>query len=76
LDGSATLVAVRVTVFDSDILIGAVYWPFDMVPTFGLMLQLTALLEALLTFALNCAVCPTSSEIVDGLRVTATAGSR
>ena len=49
---------------------GAVYSPFDMVPTGGLRLQDTLALDVLATVAVNCWVCPGPKETEGGLRET------
>jgi hypothetical protein len=52
---SATLVAVMVTVWEEEIVPGAVYKPpLVSVPTDGLMLQVTAVLLVPVTVAVNC----------------------
>ena len=57
--GSAWLVAVTVTVCCEVMLDGAVYKPEElMVPTAGLTDQVTAVLLAFDTVAVNCWVCP------------------
>ena len=57
LEGSATLVAVMVT--DCAVLIteGAVYNPFDKLPSEGVMDQVTEVLELPVTVAVNCLLC-------------------
>jgi hypothetical protein len=55
---------------------GAVYSPLDMEPRVGLRLQTTAPFEALLTLAVNCVIFRGSREMVDGISVTATGGTR
>jgi hypothetical protein len=52
--GSATLVAVTVNFWATEIPSGAVYTPvFDMLPTTGLRRHVTALFVLLVNFALN-----------------------
>jgi len=71
--GSATLVAVTVTVCAPAILAGAVYRPVEeIVPLCGLILQVTTLLTAFATVAVNCCVAAAPSCIVEGERVTPT----
>ena len=56
---SATLVAVTVTLADATIGDGAVYKPvLPMVPTCGLIDQVTAVLVLLVTVAVNCCIWP------------------
>ena len=56
---SATLVALTEIACEAQIIAGAVYAPVDeMDPTAELIDQTTAVLEALLTDAVNCAVPP------------------
>lgn len=54
LVGSATLVAVMVTVWAVGMLAAAVYRPFDRVPMAGSRLQMTTVLDVLFTDAVNC----------------------
>jgi len=71
LVGSATLWAVTVTVCDVRTLDGAVYRPAEeIVPTDGLMDQVSAALLAPETVAVNCCVSDGSKLTVDGLRDT------
>src|ERR1035437_6366355 len=71
---SATLWAVTVTVCDVRILDGAVYRPAEeMVPTGGLIDQVTAGLLAPKTVAANCCLPEGGRLTVDGLRDTVTA---
>ena len=74
LVGSATLVAVTVTVCDVRILDGAVYRPAEeIVPTDGLIDQVTEVLLAPKTVAVNGCVPEDARLTVDGLRDTVTA---
>src|ERR1039458_10356063 len=74
LVGSATLGAVTITVCDVRILDGAVYRPAEeIVPTDGLIDQVTAVLLAPETVAVNCCVPEGANLTVDGLRDTVTA---
>ena len=74
LVGSATLWAVTVTVCDVRILDGAVYRPAEeIVPTDGLIDQVTAVLLVPKTVAVNCCVPEGAKLTVDGLRDTVTA---
>ena len=74
LVGSATLRAVSVTVCDVGILDGAVYRPAEeIVPTDGLIDQVTAVLLAPETVAVNGCVPEGARLTVDGLRNTVTA---
>jgi len=69
--GSATLVAVIVTVFELLIEEGAVYNPFDRLPNdAGFMDQVTAVFPVLVTVAVNCVVCEAVSVVVKGLILT------
>jgi hypothetical protein len=71
LVGSATLRAVTVTVCDVGILDGAVYRPAEeIVPTEGLIDQVTAVLLAPKTVAVNGCVPEGVRLTVDGLRDT------
>ena len=71
LVGSATLWAVTVTVCDVRILDGAVYRPAkEIVPTDGLIDQVTAVLLAPETVAVNGCVPEGARLTVDGLRDT------
>ena len=55
--GSATLVAVIVMFWEVEMVAGAVYSPaLEIVPTEGLMPQVTAVLEVFVTVAANCCV--------------------
>jgi hypothetical protein len=70
---SATLVAVTVTAWVVLTNVGAVYNPpAVIVPTDGLILQLTPVLLLPVTVAVNCCVCEANSAGVAGLTVTAT----
>ena len=72
--GSATLWAVTVAVCDVRILDGAVYRPAEeIVPTEGLIDQVTAVLPVPKTVGVNCCVPEGAKLIVDGLRDTVTA---
>ena len=74
LVGSATLWAVTVTVCDVRILDGAVYRPAEeIVPTDGLIDQVTAVLLVPKTVAVNCCVPEGARLTVDWLRDTVTA---
>ena len=76
LVGSATLWAVTVTVCDVRILDGAVYRPTEeIVPTEGLIDQVTAVLLVPKSVAVNCCVPKGAKLTVDGLRDTVTAWS-
>ena len=71
--GSAVLVAVTVTVWVDEILLGAVYSPvLEIVPTEGLMAHVTAVLLVPLTVAVNCCVCEAVKLAVAGLTCTDT----
>ena len=72
LEGSATLVAVMVT--DCAVLIteGAVYNPFDKLPSEGVMDQVTEVLELPVTVAVNCLLCDAFREALAGLTPTLT----
>jgi hypothetical protein len=73
---SATLRAVTVTVCDAGILDGAVYRPAEeIVPTDGLIDQVTAVLLVPKTVAVNCCVPEGVKLTVDGLRDIVTAWS-
>lgn len=54
LVGSTTLVAITLTVWLVVMFGGAVYRPFEIVPTDGTRLQVTPVLSVLLTVAVNC----------------------
>jgi hypothetical protein len=74
LVGSATLWAVTVTVCDARTLDGAVYRPAEeIVPTGGLIDQVTAVLLAPKTVAVNGCVPEGAKLTVDGRRETVTA---
>ena len=73
LEGSATLVAVTVTVCAALMTEGAVYNPFDRLPTEGNTDQVTAVLELPLTVAANCWVCEDVRSALEGLTNTLTA---
>ena len=72
LVGSATLDAVIVTVCWLEIVAGAVYTPFTMVPTAGLSDQVTAVLLVPVTEAVKVAEPPAPSDTEAGPIVTAT----
>jgi hypothetical protein len=72
LVGSATLDAVIVTVWRLEMVAGAVYTPFTMVPTAGLSDQVTAVLLFPVTEALKVADAATPSDTDAGPIVTAT----
>jgi hypothetical protein len=74
---SARLVAVTATVCAAAMVAGAVYRPdvpIEPTPP-GLIDQVTALLAALITVAVSCAVWPLLRAIVAGLTLTATGGA-
>ena len=72
----ATLVAVNVTVWGLEIKDGAVYSPaVVIVPTIGLIDQVTAVLLAPKTDAVNCRVPEGAKLTVEGLRTAVTAWS-
>ena len=73
--GSATLVAVTVTVCEALIEAGAVYRPPEREPTRGLKDQATAVFVAPLTVAVNCEVCDGAKLALEGLTVTVTPGA-
>ena len=70
--GSATLVAVIVTVCAPLIVDGAVYRPFVKVPTDGFMDQVTELSELPVTVAENCRLCDAVRVALEGLTPTLT----
>jgi len=70
LEESATLVAVMVTVCGALIAAGAVYNPFDRLPTKGVMDQTTAVFEPPVTVAVNCLLCDGVRVAFKGLRLT------
>jgi hypothetical protein len=72
LVGSATLDAIIVTLSRLEIVEGAVYTPFTMVPTAGLSDQVTAVLPVPMTEALKVADAPAPSDAEAGPIVTAT----
>jgi hypothetical protein len=77
LVGSATLVAVRVTVWELLIGAGAVYRPAAvMLPTTGLSDHVTAVLLVLVTAAAKLWVCDCVNVTLAGLTVTFTGGFR
>jgi len=74
---SAALVAVTVTVCAAAMVTGVVYrpdMPIEPTPT-GLIDHVTALLAALVTVAVSCAVWPLLIAIVAGLTLAATGGA-
>jgi hypothetical protein len=74
---SARLVATTVTVCAVAMVAGAAYKPdvlIEPIPT-GLIDHITALLAALVTVAVSCAVWPLFSAVVAGLTFTATGGT-
>jgi hypothetical protein len=76
LVGSATLRAITVTVCDVGILDGAVYRPTEeIVPTEGLIDQVTAVLLVPKTVGVNCCVPEGAKLTLDGLRDTVTTWS-
>src|SRR5664280_2052902 len=76
LVGSATLWAVTVTVCDVGILDGAVYRPAEeIVPTDGLIDQITAVVLVPRTVGVNCCVPEGAKLTVDALRDIVTAWS-
>ena len=71
LVGSATLVAVMVTVLGYGTVAGAVYRPAaEMLPTAGLSDQVTAGFEAFATVAVNICVCAGASVALPGIRAS------
>ena len=76
LVGSAALFAVTVTVWAVRVLDGAVYRPAEeIVPTDGVIDQVTAVLLVPKTVDVNCCVPEGAKLTVDGLRDTVTAWS-
>lgn len=73
--GSATLVAVMVTVCGELIEAGAVYRPLTSVPTAGFIDQVTAVFVLPVTVAVNCEVCEADRFALGGLSATLTPGS-
>ena len=69
---SATLVAVMVTDCELLIMAGAVYSPFDMLPTGGFTDQFTELFGLPVTVAVNCLVCDAVRVAFRGFRPTLT----
>ena len=67
---SATLVAVMVTDCAALTVEGAVYRPFDKVPTDGFMDQVTEVFPLPVTVAENCLVCDATSVALEGLTPT------
>src|ERR1019366_4622382 len=75
LVGSATLVAFTVTVCAAAMLAGAVYRPAaEIVPTFGLSVHVTALLEVPPTVAVYCWVWEPASVAESGVNEIVTGG--
>jgi len=72
--GSAWLVAVMVTVCATLIEAGAVYVPFDSLPTEGFIDQVTAVFVLPVTVAVNCCVCEAAIVAFAGLTVMLTVG--
>jgi hypothetical protein len=72
---STTLVAVTVTVCALVTVAGAVYTPFAIVPTGGLIDQVTAVFVVPVTVALNVAACPAFKLADPGDTPTATGTS-
>jgi hypothetical protein len=72
LEGSATLVAVMVIVWVAVITEGAVYNPFDKVPTEGVMDQVTEVFALPVTSAVNCTFFKAVSAALRGLTPTLT----
>jgi hypothetical protein len=70
LPGSATLVAVTVTVWAVVIAAGAVYKPFEIVPTAGVRLQVIPVFVVPPTVAVKRAVCDAARETDAGLSET------
>jgi hypothetical protein len=70
LVGSATLVAVTVTVWPLLTVAGAVYTPFTSVPTAGLIVHVTAVLLVPVTDAVNVADLLAASDAEGGPTVT------
>src|SRR5579872_1346529 len=69
--GSATLVAVMVTVCTLEIGAGAVYRPVKEIdPIVGLMLHVTEVLLLFVTVAVNCWICESNRLIVFGATLT------
>jgi len=68
LVGSIVLVAVMVTVCEDLMLEGAVYIPFDRVPTEGAD-QVTLVVELPVTVAVNCILCVARSDAFGGVIV-------
>ena len=76
LEGSATLVAVTVTDCAALIAEGAMYNPFDKLPSDGVMDQVTAVLELPVTVAVNCTLCVGASVALGGLMLMLTLPGR
>jgi hypothetical protein len=71
LVASATPVAVTVTAWELVMLAGAVYSPLaEMLPTLGLIVQVTAVFVVPVTVAVNCWVWPAVSVTLGGLTET------
>jgi hypothetical protein len=71
---SATLVAVTVIVCTALITEGAVYNPFDKLPTEGVMDQFTEVFALPVTVAVNCALCEGMRVAPGGVTLTLTMG--
>ena len=74
LEASATLVAVMVTDCAKLITGGAVYNPFDKLPTEGVMDQVTEVFALPVTVAVNCELCDAVRVALGGLMLTLTTG--
>ncbi len=72
LETSATLVAVMVTTWRALITEGAVYEPFDRVPTEGVMDHVTEVFALPVTIAVNSLLWEAVRVAVGGLRLTLT----
>src|SRR5215475_10784044 len=73
---SAALVAVTVTFCAAAMLAGAVYRPFEIVPTGGVRVQVTAVLLEPATVAVNCWVCEADRLTPLGASVMDTVGDK
>ena len=71
---SAALVAVMVTDWPELITEGAVYNPFDKLPTEGFMDQVTEVFALPVTVAVNCLFCDAARDALRGLTLTLTLG--
>ena len=74
LEGSATLVAVMVMVCRALMAEGAVYNPFDKLPTDGVMDHVTDVFALPVTVAVNCLLCDAVRVALSGLTPTLTLG--